>query len=229
MWALKRKVGDVLSYSDENGQQFKVQIVGTIKDSIFQGYLLVDERRFLEKFPSSPGYSVFLVDAADAAEIESLRNGLERSVTDVGGRVVTTRDILQSFHEIENTYIAIFNVLGTLGVILGSLGLVIVVARSIQERRGEFSVMMAIGIPRSVLRTMVFSEYRGLVLWGLLIGGVASLLSVWPNLDGLPAMPTIILVAALVLGIVFLNLGCGWLVFTRSFRGFRPRLEQAAR
>jgi ABC-type antimicrobial peptide transport system permease subunit len=150
-------------------------------------------------------------------------------VADVGGRAIVTRDILQSFHEFEYTYIAIFNVLGTLGVVLGSLGLAIVVARSIQERQGEFAVMMAIGIPRRVLGAMVFSEYRSLVLWGLATGSVASLLSVWPSLGGLPAVPTIILVAALLLGIVILNLLCGWLVFVRSFDGFKPRLEQAAR
>jgi ABC-type antimicrobial peptide transport system permease subunit len=229
MWALKRKVGDVLTYSDENGRKFDVQIVGTITDSIFQGYLLVDEKAFLGKYPSNPGYSIFLADATNAAGVESLRSALERSVVDVGGRVVVTRDILQSFYEIENTYIAIFNVLGALGVILGSLGLVIVVARSIQERQGEFAVMMAIGIPRRVIGRMVFSEYRTLVFWGLLVGGVASLLSVWPSLDGLPAVPTIVLVAALLLGIVVLNLLCGWVVFSRSFYGFRPRLEQVAR
>lgn len=229
MWALKRKVGDILTYSDENGRQFEVQIVGTVKDSIFQGYLVLDEQRFLEKFPSNPGFSIFLADVADDADVETVRGALERSVADAGGRVVVTRDVLQSFHEIENTYIAIFNVLGTLGVVLGSLGLAIVVARSIQERRGEFAVMLAIGIPRKVLGAMVFSEYRNLVLWGLLVGGVASLLSVWPNLDGLPAVPTIILVAALLLGIVVLNLVCGWLVFRRSFKGFSPRLELLTR
>ena len=164
MWALKRKVGDMLSYADENGRMFDVQIVGTIPDSIFQGHLIVDEQLFLQRFPSSPGYSVFLIDARAPDQIETLRSQLETAVRDAGGRVDITRDVLAAFHEIENTYIAIFNVLGSLGVILGSLGLAIVVARNLLERRGEFAVMSAIGIPRRVLARMMFAEFGRLVL-----------------------------------------------------------------
>ena len=47
LWALKRKVGDELEYADEAGRTFRVRIVGTITDSIFQGYLLIDEAALL--------------------------------------------------------------------------------------------------------------------------------------------------------------------------------------
>lgn len=147
----------------------------------------------------------------------SLRNSIENAGTDEGAKVGLTKDILQSFHEIENTYIAIFNVLGSLGVLVGSLGLTIVVARSIQERLGEFSVMSAIGISRHILGRMVFSEYSRLVYWGLLVGLVASIISIWPNLQNLPALPTAILVLGLLAGIVVLNLVCGILAFKRTF------------
>ncbi len=217
-WAIKRKVGDLFVYRDENGRDFEVQIVGTIKDSIFQGYLLVDEQLFLRRFPYNPGYSIFLVDAVADADLHNLRNRIESAGADAGASVGLTRDILKSFHEIENTYIAIFNVLGTLGVILGSLGLAIVVARSIQERLGEFSVMWSIGIPRKLLARLVFSEYSRLVVWGLVVGVSASMLSILPNLPTLPALPTALLVASLLLGIVFLNLICGRFAFTWASR-----------
>ena len=217
MWALKKKVGDTFTYQNENGEDFLVQIAGTIKDSIFQGYLLIDETHLLRAFPSNPGYSLFLADIKDLDGVEELRNRIENTATDVGGSVGLTKDILQSFHEIENTYIAIFNVLGSLGVIVGSLGLTIVVARSIQERLGEFSVMSAIGISRKVLGRMVFSEYSRLVFWGLLIGLLASVISIWPNLQNLPAGPTAVLVLGLLAGIVVLNLICGVLAFQRNF------------
>ncbi|MEO6568203.1 MAG: FtsX-like permease family protein, partial [Opitutaceae bacterium] len=47
LWALKKKIGDVLAYADENGRAFQVRIVGTIPDSIFQGHVLIDEQRLL--------------------------------------------------------------------------------------------------------------------------------------------------------------------------------------
>jgi ABC-type antimicrobial peptide transport system permease subunit len=217
MWALKKKVGDSFLYQNEKGQDFMVQIVGTIKESIFQGYLLVDEGHLLREFPSNPGYSMFLVDLFPEADVSEVRNRIETSSTDLGGKVELSRDILASFHEIENTYIAIFNVLGSLGVVLGSLGLTIVVARSIQERLGEFSVMTAMGISPKLLGRLVYSEYSRLVIWGLLIGLIASGVSIWPNLQTLPAVPTLILVIGLLSGIVVLNLLCGVFAFKGSF------------
>jgi putative ABC transport system permease protein len=228
LWALKRKVGDVLTYADENGRSFDIQIAGTIPDSVFQGYVIIDEALFLQRFPSSAGYSVFLVDARDPAAIESLRGRLETTLRDAGGRVEITRDVLAAFHQIENTYIAIFNVLGTLGVILGSLGLAIVIARNLRERRGEFAVMSAIGIPRPVLARMVFSEFGRLVGWGIAIGALASVIAVWPSITALPAAPTLLLVAGMLAGIVALNLACGWLIFRWSLRDLRPSVALAA-
>ncbi|MBI5692910.1 MAG: hypothetical protein HZC55_22765 [Verrucomicrobia bacterium] len=222
LWALKRKVGDLLSYTDENGRTFPVRIAGTLKDSVFQGYLLVDEAAFLARYPSHPGYSIFLVDAARPGGIAALQPRLAAAVGDVGGRVDTTREVLTAFHQIENTYIAIFNVLGALGVVLGSLGLAIVIARNLRERRGEFAVMAAIGLPPPVLARLVVAEFGRLVLWGIGIGLGAAIVAVWPGLGTLPAAPTLALVGGLLAGILLLNLASGWLVFRWSLRDLRP-------
>lgn len=226
LWALKRKVGDTLTYTDEAGREFAIVITGTLPDSIFQGYLVIDEKLFLEKFPSHPGYSAFLVDAKPGADLAALRARLEISGLDVGARVEFTRDVLASFHRIENTYIAIFNVLGSLGVVLGSLGLAIVVARNLRERRGEFAVMTAIGLPSPVLGRMVYTEFGRLVAWGIVVGAVASLVAILPSLTALPPAPTLLLAAALLLGIVVLNLLSGWLIFRWSLRDLRPSMMQ---
>ncbi len=228
MWALKRKVGDTIAYADENGRAFEVQIVGALPDSIFQGHLIIDEALFLKKFPSSPGYSLFLADAKAPANVSALRDRLATATGDAGGRVELTRDVLAAFHQIENTYIAIFNVLGSLGVVLGSLGLAIVVARNLRERRGEFAVMAAMGLPRAVLGRMVFQEFATLVLWGLAIGAVASVVAIAPSLAALPPGPTLATVGAMLAGIAALNALCGWWVFRRALRDLDPRAALAA-
>ncbi|MEY2880811.1 MAG: hypothetical protein RLZZ15_3191, partial [Verrucomicrobiota bacterium] len=231
LWALKRKVGDTLAYADDNGRAFSVRIVGTLPDSIFQGHLIVDEALFLRKFPSSPGYALFLADvknAGDPGALNVLRDRLAASAADAGGKVELTRDVLAAFHQIENTYIAIFTVLGTLGVVLGSLGLAVVVARNLRERRGEFAVMAAIGLPRAVLGQMVFHEFATLVLWGLAIGAVASVVAIAPSLAALPPGPTLAAVGAMLAGIAALNALCGWWVFRRALRDLDPRAALAA-
>ncbi len=228
LWALKRKVGDTLAYADENGGTFAVQIVGTLPDSIFQGHVIVDEALFLKKYPSNAGYSLFLADVKSATALDALRAKLATAVADAGGKVELTRDVLAAFHQIENTYIAIFTVLGTLGVVLGSLGLAIVVARNLRERRGEFAVMTAIGIPREVLGRMVFAEFGRLVAWGIVIGAAASVVAIWPSLTALPAAPTLTVVVVMLFGILSLNLVCGWAIFRWSLRDLRPSAALAA-
>ncbi len=229
MWALKRKVGDILDYTDENGRPFRVRLAGALPDSLFQGHLILDEALFLKKFPSNAGYTLFLADAKDAATATTaLRDKLTAAVADAGGRAELTRDVLNAFHQIENTYIAIFNVLGTLGVVLGSLGLALVVARNLRERRDEFAVLSAIGLPRAVLAKMVFAEFGRLIFWGLALGAAASLIAITPSLTALPAAPTLALVAAMLTGILALNLASGWAIFRWSVRDLRPGLGATA-
>ena len=228
LWALKRKVGDELEYVDEAGRPFRVRIAGTLADSIFQGSLLVDEAALLARFPSHPGYTVFLADASRPEEIPALAARLQAAAGDVGGRVETTRDVLAGFHRIENTYIAIFNVLGSLGVVLGSLGLAVVLARNLRERRGEFATLGAVGIPTDVLAGMVRAEYGALVFRGIVIGTVAAAVAVGPGLTALPAGATLALVALMLAGIVGLNLATGRAVFRRAVRDLRPALVQGA-
>ena len=228
LWALKRKVGDELEYADEAGRAFRVRIAGTITDSIFQGYLLIDEAALLARFPSHPGYTVFLADTARPDSVSSLLPRLQAAAGDLGGKVETTRDVLAAFHRIENTYLAIFNVLGSLGVVLGGLGLAVVLARNLRERRGEFATLRAIGLPEAVLARMVRAEYGALVVRGIAIGALAAAVAVGPNLTALPAAPTLLLVAGLLAGLVGLNLATGALVFRRAIRGLRPALARGA-
>jgi ABC-type lipoprotein release transport system permease subunit len=228
LWALKRNIGDQLEYADEAGRPFRVRIAGTLTDSIFQGHLVVDEQRFLTKFPGHAGYNLFLIDPARGADLAAARAALEAGVRDAGGRVQLTREVLAAFHQIENTYIAIFNVLGSLGVVLGSLGLAIVVARNLRERRGEFAVMTAIGLPRAVLARMVAVEFGRLVLWGLGIGAASAAVAIVPAASGLPALPAVALVVALLLGICGFNLTSGWVIFRWSVRELRPSVVQGA-
>jgi len=226
LWALQRRVGDVIDYTDENGRSFGVRIAGVLRDSIFQGYLIVDEAAFLARFPSHPGPTVFLVDAPATADLAAVQGRLRSAAADAGGRVETTRDLLVAFHRIENTYLAIFNVLGTLGVILGSLGLAIVVARNLRERRGEFAVLAAIGLPPDVLGRMVRAEFGWLVTRGVVLGAAASALATAPVLPDLPAGPTVALVVGLLGGILGLNYLSGWLVFRAALRDLRPGMGE---
>ena len=214
MWVLKKKPGDRIEYTDEQGNTFPIEIAGTLEGSVFQGSFIVDEQRFLERYPSTGGYQLFLADKP--GDLSEIRGVLQKSLTDLGATVTTTTDRLAAFNSVENTYISIFNVLGGLGVILGSAGLGIVTARNLSERRNEFSQLHQIGVSRMIIRSLIFREIRQFILWSIAIGLVAALISILPVLQQTDLVVTLAWIAALAVMFVLTASACAWLAYRRS-------------
>ncbi len=223
-WALQKKLGDTLTYQDERGQPFEVRLVATLAGSILQGDVVISEKHFIEKFPGHGGYRFFLVDAPNvegANGSEAVARELSRALQDRGFAVTLAWRRLAEFQAVENTYLSIFQVLGGLGLLLGSAGLAIVVGRNVLERRSEFGLLEAVGFRPRQLRRLVFAEHRWLIICGLVIGVGSALLAVWPGLreraGGFPLAEMSLLVAALAAGCVFWV----WLATRLALRGSR--------
>jgi hypothetical protein len=218
LWAMGRKVGDTLDYTDERGRAFRVRIVGAVANSILQGNLLIDEQAFLRLFPSEPGYRMFLVDvpAGGAAKTSSV---LTRGLRTVGMECTLTMDRLNAFNAVQNTYLGTFQLLGGLGLVLGSIGLGVLVLRNVLERRGELALLLAVGFRSRAVRRMVIIEHAGLLMGGLFLGMLSATVAVLPNLLS-PAAQIPYLALALTLGGV---LGSGlvwtWLAAAMALRG----------
>ncbi len=178
LWVLKKHLGDHIIYQDEWGRPFPVEIAGTLDDSVFQGNMVVDDTRFLKHYPSAEGARLFLVDSSNDAGVGLAV--LQKTLADQGAVVTTTHERLEAFHGVENTYIMIFNVLGGLGVIVGSAGLGLVTARNLLERRHEFAILHTLGIPTEVIRRVVLFEVGQFICWGLGIGVAAAIVAILP-------------------------------------------------
>lgn len=214
MWVLKKKPGDRIDYTDEQGNTFPLEIAGTLAGSVFQGSFIVDEQRFLERYPSTGGYQLFLADTpGDLAETRGI---LQKSLTDLGATVTTTSDRLAAFNSVENTYISIFNVLGGLGVILGAAGLGIVTARNLSERRNEFSQLHQIGISRKIIRSLIVRETRQYILWASGIGLAAAIISILPALPRTGLLITLGWISALAVMFLISAASCAWLAYRKS-------------
>jgi len=195
-WTLHKKVGDTLAYRDEQGRSFHVRIVGTIQNSILQGNLVVAEDHLTTRFPSASGYRMFLIDAPPA-RIQAIASSLTRALEDIGFEATSTRDRLAAFNAVQNTYLLIFQLLGGLGLLLGSIGVGMVVLRNTLERRSELAVLGAVGYSNAAIRRLVWSEHGVLLGLGLASGVVAALLAVLPGSTGaLSLAPMILLVIA---------------------------------
>ena len=178
-WAMHKKIDDTIDYVDERGQPFKVRIVGAVANSILQGQLIIDEADFLKRFPSESGYRMFLVDAPSntAAQVSAT---LSRAMQDVGLELTPAAQRLAQFNAVQNTYLGTFQVLGGLGLLLGSVGLGIVVLRNVLELRGELAAMMALGFRKSQLQRLLLMENGALLLAGLALGTLAAAVAVLP-------------------------------------------------
>lgn len=217
-WAMQKGLGDVLEYTDERGQPLRVRLVATVSDSMLQGQVLISEKHFTEKFPNAAGYRFFLIDCLPA-QAAAVRDSLSQQLADRGLELALATQRLADFNAVENTYLSIFQVLGGLGMLLGSAGLGIVVARNVLERRREFGLLEAVGFTPLRLRALVFAEHRWLIAGALGLGAASAILAVWPQLaqkgGGFPWGQ----VGLLFGGMALVSALCAWAATRLSLRG----------
>ena len=195
-------VGDVFEFSPDGVTPIRFRIVASLADSVLQSELIIGESSFVKLFPRQEGYRVWLVEAPEprAADVAAF---LEDRLADSGVDAVDTRVRLASYHRVENTYLATFQALGGLGLLLGTLGVGAVLARNVLERQREWGLLRAIGFERHHLTAMVLAESAALVGGGVLIGAISAALAVAPAIaergQSLPWMALAAVLATVVL------------------------------
>ena len=195
-------VGDVFEFAPDGITPVRFRIVASLADSVLQSELIIGEAPFVKLFPRQEGYRVWLIESPEprAAEVAAF---IEDRLADSGVDAVDTRVRLASYHRVENTYLATFQALGALGLLLGTLGVGAVLARNVLERQREWGLLRAIGFARSHLTTMVLAESAALVGGGVLIGTVSAALAVAPAIaergQTLPYAALALVLAAVVL------------------------------
>jgi len=178
-WSLGMSVGDTLVYQAADGDRIHLLLVGGTAPSIFQGNVLISERNFLTYFPQSSGTNVFLVDGPPA-DSATIKQELEMAMRDMGWEMEFTASRLAEFNSVTNTYLSIFMVMGALGLLLGTIGLSIVLFRSIIERREELAILRAVGYGKRRIRKLVMAEYLLLFLTGTFTGALAAVIATLP-------------------------------------------------
>jgi len=181
MYVLHLGVGDDFSFSPDGHPPVKLRIVGMLSDSFLQSELIIGEPAFVRLFPKHEGYRLWMIEAApgDAAAVTT---HLEDRLSDFGVDVSDTHQRWAAYHQVENTYLATFQALGSLGLLLGTVGLGAVLARNVLERRREIGLLRAVGYSPADVRSMVLSEGMALVAGGLLIGTGCAVVAILPAL-----------------------------------------------
>ena len=178
-WGLGKKIGDVLLYQNEFGDTLRLKLIAGTKPSIFQGFIIISNQHFLANFPSTSGSNVFLIEG-NSENKSAVNDELQSVFRDYGWEMENTAKRLVEFYSVTNTYLSIFLALGALGLILGTIGLAIILARTILERRREIALMKAVGFSEKSLFIMLSKEYAILLSAGVLIGFIAAVVATLP-------------------------------------------------
>ncbi|HVQ37010.1 MAG TPA: ABC transporter permease, partial [Pyrinomonadaceae bacterium] len=178
-YVLHLKLGEDFILNRPDGP-LHLRLVGSLADSVFQSELLMAEKHFLRLFPEQQGYRFFLIDTGESQAPNAIAATLEDRLTDFGFDVVPISERLASFHRVENTYLSTFQMLGGLGLLLGTFGLAAVLLRNVLERRRELALLRAVGYNSSRFMLMVVAENLFLLVFGLVTGTACALLAIAP-------------------------------------------------
>jgi hypothetical protein len=198
MYVLHLGVGDDFTFTPDGHPPVRLRIVGALADSFLQSELIIGEAAFVRIFPKHEGYRVWMIDTPAGSE-SAVTTHLEERLSDFGVDAVDTRERWAAYHEVENTYLSTFQALGSLGLLLGTLGLGAVLARNVLERRREIGLLRAVGYSPQDIRSMVLSEGMILVTSGLALGAGCAIVAIIPALrDRAQSLPLVNLAGLLV-------------------------------
>jgi putative ABC transport system permease protein len=178
-WGLGLRLGDELEYRDERGEPLRVRLAGGLANSVLQGSIIVAESALAAHFPSLSGHGLLLVEAPPGGRAR-VQEHLARSLSTLGVSVTPAADRLAEFNSVEGAYLAVFALLGWLGMLVGTLGLAVVVVRNVAESRGELALLRAVGLGRPALLRLVLAENLLPLALGLGAGLLASAVAVAP-------------------------------------------------
>ncbi|MDR2440506.1 MAG: ABC transporter permease [Planctomycetaceae bacterium] len=176
-------VGSFYEIEDGQGGKIRCEITGLLTNSLFQGDILMSEQNLLTLFPDVAGYRFFIVDSnlsVDKNDHE-LVSFLYRNLGDYGVTAESNTHRLQRFFAVQNTYLATFQSLGGIGLLLGLFGLAAVQFRNVFERRKELALLNTLGFrPSRILLLLLYENFTVLFL-GLFLAILASVFSLFPQ------------------------------------------------
>ncbi len=179
-WGLMKSIGDTLHYTSEKGDTLHFILAAGLNSSVFQGHLLISDSIFKIHFPSSEGTKIMLINY-DNQDLKKLENLLTEKFIDHGIEISNTQKRLTEFNSVTNTYLTIFMILGSLGVLIATFGLGLIILRSILERKYEIGLLLALGFTQKMIFKILIYENIILLFLGILIGSISGFIAIVPS------------------------------------------------
>ena len=208
-WSLALQLGDSIVYKGSNGKNVIFRIAGTLQNSIFQGNILIDRNLFSEIWNDITGSEVMLVKV-DVTETEKVRILIAQALSDYGVTVMATNERLNMFNSVTDTYLTIFLMLGSIGLLLGIMSFIIVVRKNLASRQEEINVYCSLGFPSSTIAYFLRIENNAVPLYAIGTGIIGSMLTAGGGLTNISVSIWLTVIAFAMLFVA------GVLVFIRK-------------
>ena len=182
-FSLKKGIGGIILAPDAQNPKFALQVVGMLDGSVFQGVLVMSDANLKRIAPELSGSRYFLIETAEArTSVDQTSSALETALQPYGMDTEHVSRRLADFLAVQNTYLSTFQMLGGLGLLVGTFGLAAVMMRNVIERRAEIALLRSLGFRWFRIVWLVLAENTLLLFWGILTGTAAALIAMLPHL-----------------------------------------------
>jgi putative ABC transport system permease protein len=218
-YVLQIPLGGELTINDQLGTQRKLKLVGTIAHSIFQGQLLMSDANFRKLFPAQSGFGIVLAEVhpgAPASAVAELQRLLSSELDEYSVSVDTTAQRLAAYQNVQNTYLSTFQTLGALGLMLGTLGLAVVLVRTVIERKAELALLASLGFTSAARVKLVLAENAFLLVLGLGAGAVCAVIGIIPAVLSSARSINVLGLALTLVGVLLIGLAASMIAVRLS-------------
>jgi len=139
--------------------------------------VIVSERTFSALFPRASGYAMALAAPRPGVDGRAFEDALATAWADAAVTIEPAATRLRRLQAVQNTFLAGFQSLGFLGLLLGTLGVAAVQVQGVIERSAAFGLLGALGFGRGRIGTLVVTETMIMVGLGLVAGGLAGVVA----------------------------------------------------
>ncbi len=179
IWIYEGSLGEIYTIEDESGKEVELEVIGILENSVFGGTFMMSENNLKSLFPTSAEYRyvLFKLKPGVKGSPEEIARGLERELSQYGLDAHSIRELVLENREYERSFMVLFQAFLGLGLVLGIIGMGVVTARTVQERRYEIGVLRALGFTRKMMIKTFIIEHSFIASLAIAIGLIAGILS----------------------------------------------------
>lgn len=179
VWIYNGALGEIYTVEDETGSEVELEVIGILENTVFGGTFVMSEQNLETLYPKSAEYryALFKLKPGSEASTKQTAMELERALYMYGLDAEPIDEFINENREYERSFMVLFQAFLGLGLIVGMVGLGVVSARAVSERRFEIGVLRSIGFTRRMIMKSFLIEISFIGILAILLGQIIGILS----------------------------------------------------